>query len=140
MEQEEVLQEIKVLSKRIYPGRSFEELTPEEQEAVFQSYEGERDMAGSLVSAGTNQMANSGHTAGPLNVYYDNPWESLAGGLTAGVGYGMQRKANKAEALGRKANADMVTRRDAQDREYADRRTDAENKRRDEWLARILGK
>lgn len=121
-------------------GRSWEELTPEEQDAVFQAYEGKRSMGQDLVAQGSDMMSGAGKEVGPLNVYVNNPWESLAGGLMAGAGYGMQRKANRDEKEGRGALADLQTRRDSLDRAETDRKTAEEERKRREWLTAILGR
>lgn len=137
--EEEQLQEIQVIAQRKYPGRTWEELSPEEQDAVFAAYEGQRAMANNLVAQGADMQAGAGKEVGPLNVYVNNPWESLVGGAMAGYGYGMQGKANKAERKGREAMADLQTNRDARDREYYDKRTAEEERKRREWLSSILG-
>ena len=137
---EEELQEIIVTAQKIYPGRTWDELSQEEKTAAFASYKGKRAMANNLVAQGSDMMAGAGKEVGPYNVYVNNPWESLAGGLMAGAGYGMQGKANRQEAQGREAMADLQTNRDARDREYSDRQTEAEERRRREWLETILGR
>jgi hypothetical protein len=137
---EEELEEIMVLAQRIYPGRTFDQLTDEEQEAVYRSYEGERDIAGSLIAQGQDMMAGSGKTVGPYGVYIENPWESLAGGAMSGVGAYMYGKANQGEAKGRGALADLQTNRDARDRDIAMREAQEEERKRREWLARIFGR
>ncbi|PLW69451.1 hypothetical protein [Pseudohalioglobus lutimaris] len=137
--EEEILREIQVTAQRLYPGRGWDQLSPQEQEAVYRSYSGERDVAGNMIAQGQRTMNNAGKTVGPSRIYVNNPWESLAGGLQAGIGISMANRANKQESLGRKANADMLTRRDALDRE--DRQSEArrEEERRREWLSAILG-
>lgn len=135
---EEELKEIIVTAQKIYPGRGWNDLTPEEQDAVYQAYEGERAMAGSLVQGGQDMLANSNKEVGPYNVYVSNPYEALAGGLMTGAGYGLQGKANRAEKEGRRALADMQTRRDSLDREYYDKRSAEEERKRREWLETIL--
>lgn len=138
--QDEVLQEIKVLSERIYPGRSFEQLSPEEQEAVFSSFESQRSQGQAMYDGGQQMAANSGKTVGPYNVYVQNPWEALSGAVQMGMGGYLQGKANKQESTARKANADMITRRDARDRQYDDNKTREEEERRNAFLTRILGR
>ena len=138
MQEAQNMEEILAMANQLFPGRSFGELSKEEQDAVFESYSGQRDMSGSLISSGADMMAGAGKTVGPSGLYVVNPWESLAGGLMQGVGYGMAGRANKQEKAGRKANADMVTRRDALDRSEADRRAREEEERRQQWLQTIL--
>ena len=58
----------------------------------------------------------------------------------SGVGLGMQHKANKAEQTGRQATADLMTNRDARDREYYDSRAEEEERKRRGWLSRIFGR
>ncbi len=44
---EEELKEIQVLVEKLYPGRTFDQLSPDEQKAVYASNEGNRDVAAS---------------------------------------------------------------------------------------------
>lgn len=122
----EQLEEIEVIARKIYPGRGWEDLSPEEQSAVYQAYEGQRAMGENLVAQGADMMSGAGKEVGPYNVYVDNPYERLGGGLMSGFGYGQLAKSNKAEEMGRGALGDLQTRRDALDRELN------ENERRKE--------
>ena len=47
---EEELKQIKVTASRIYAGRTWEQLTPEERSGVYETYEGLRGMAGILMA------------------------------------------------------------------------------------------
>jgi len=139
MENEE-LQEILVTAQRKYPGRSWDQLSEEERDAVFASYEGRRAMAGDLTAQGQATLQGATKRVGPSGITVNNPFEALAGGVMAGIGYGMQGRANREERMGREANADLITNRDARDRVYYDQRAAEEERRRREWLSQILRK
>ena len=138
--QEEELKEILVTAQYKYPGRTWEQLSREEQDAVFEDYEGQRALAGSLVDAGRDMMRGAGKNVGPYDLYINNPYESLAGGLMSGAGYGLAASSSRDSRLGREATADMITNRDARDRQYENSRSAEEERRRQQWLSKILGR
>ena len=138
--QDQELQEILVTAQRKYPGREWAALSKDEQDAVFADYEGKRALAGSLVGAGADMMAGAGKTVGPYGLYINNPYESLAGGLMSGAGYGMAAATNRQSESGRRATADLITNRDARDRQYEDSRAETEERKRREWLSHLLGR
>ena len=129
------LQEIELIAQRKYPGRGWDELSPEEHNAVFSSYERQRDMGSSLVAGDQDMMGGANKEVGPYNVYVKNPWESLAGGVVSGVGCEMQRNPNNSGKSGRDALADLQSNSDA-----VGTNTPAPLKKckRLEWLSTIL--
>jgi hypothetical protein len=138
MQDEEELKQIVVTAQKLYPGRSWEQLNPEEQKAVYASYRGQRDQANNLIAQGANTARNANKMVG--DVYVQNPWEHLAAAVQTGMGHYQLGKANRNEAVGRKGLADLQTRRDAMDREYDDRRAREEEERRYGFLSSILGR
>jgi hypothetical protein len=138
--EEEQLREIKVISERLHPGRAWEGLSPEEQEAVFASYDSMRGMGQDMVASGQDTLAGAGKTVGPYKVYVNNPWESLAGAAQVALGGYQQGKANRQEAKGRKAQADLITRRDAQDRSAENDRAAREEEHRERMLQAIMSR
>jgi hypothetical protein len=138
--EDEVLQEIKVISERMFAGRAWEGLSPEEQEAVFASYDSMRGMGQDMVASGQDTLAGAGKTVGPYKVYVNNPWEALSGAVQMGLGSYQQGKANRQEAKGRKAQADLITRRDAQDRSAEASRAEREEEHRERMLQAIMSR
>ncbi len=138
--QEKELKEILVTAQYKYPGRTWEQLSKDEQDAVFQDYEGQRALAGSLVDAGAAMSRGAGKEVGPYDLYINNPYEALAGGLMSGAGYGLAASSSRDSRLGREATADMITNRDARDRQYQDSRAAEEERRRLTMLSHILGR
>jgi hypothetical protein len=103
-DEENKLREIQVTAKRIYPGRDWNQLTPDEQNAVFRAYEAERGYAAGLVNTPTPQ----GKTVGPYNIYVAPNWGEMAHYAVAqGLGGYLLGKANQREAMGRKALSDL---------------------------------
>jgi hypothetical protein len=73
-EEEKRLKEIEVTATRIYPGRNWDQLTPDEQKAVYRAYEAERGYAAGLV----NTPIPQGKTVGPYNIYVAPNWGEMA--------------------------------------------------------------
>ena len=135
-DEDDELREIQVIAQRKYPGRGWDELNPSEQKAVYRSYDSERSVAQGYLDA----PAPQGHTGGPLNVYYAPNWaDSLSSAVSKGVGAYQMGKSHRAEAKGRKALADMVTRRDARDQASEERQARLEREREDRWMSAIFG-
>ena len=118
-------------------GRSWAQLTPQEQKAIFSSYKGKRAMYSKMASTGPAKGKNVGADG---RIHVGPTWsESLSAGLKSGIGMRGLIKANKQEALGRKAAADLAANRDQSDTSTA---ATAAVKKKDEdedFLSRILG-
>lgn len=114
-------------------GRSFEELTTQEQDSLFRSYEAQREAATKLADTPTPQ----GRMVGDLFLA-SSPWENLGAVAKQAAGSYAQNRANKGEAQGRRAASDLQTRRDEMDRQAAEAERNREDERRREWLDKIF--
>jgi hypothetical protein len=137
--QDEELEEIKVVAQKLYPGRSWDLLLPEEQKAVYQSYSSLRDQAQGNIAQGQDLL--EGKRVGEKGSIYvaPSPWQALAGGIQQGIGHYQLGKANRQEAQGRGALADLQTRRDALDEAERERRRREEEERNAALIGAIRG-
>lgn len=134
MNQAQLLEEIKVTAQRKFPGRTWGQLTPEEKNAVMADHSGAKDYADTLLTtpdAGPRRLGN---------VVVNNPWEGLAVGMQRAMGGYLRGKANKREEIGRKAAADLITRRDAVDTYKQETREQEEQRRYREFLDQLFAR
>ncbi|MEM1111127.1 MAG: hypothetical protein AAGI11_04395 [Pseudomonadota bacterium] len=133
--QDEEKRHLEQLAQSKYPGRGWDQLSAEEQAAVFKSYEGQRAQANALLETPVPQ----GRHVGPDNIYVGPNWgEQLAYATRQFMGHRLASKANKAEALGRQALVDVQTRRDHLDKADAKKSAREEEERRRAWLSSVL--
>lgn len=130
----QLLEEIKVTAQRKFPGRSWQQLTPEEKDAVVADHSGAKDFADSLLTtpdAGPRRLGN---------VAVNNPWEGLSVGLQRAMGGYLRGKANKREEMGRMAAADLITRRDALDTYRQESKEEEEQRKYREFLDALFAR
>ena len=136
MNEEEKLREIKVIAQRRYPGRSWSQLSKAEQQAVYVDHENSKGMAMDMF----NTPMPQGQHVGPSRIFVNNPWNAVGAAAQKMVGGYMMGRANKSEEKGRKALADLQTRRDSLDRENDNRRSRREEESRQRWLQTLLAR
>jgi hypothetical protein len=125
--------EVKQTVARKYPGRSWEDLSVDERRAVLADTSVTADFADALMSDQLPEMVQAGR------IVAANPWNAAANAVskvTAGAMVGQARRENE---LGRKAAADLLTRRDAVDAEER-RREEEEERRQRNALYQMFGR
>ena len=134
--QDEQLQEILVIAQRKHPGRTWNDLTEAEQDAVYADHKGRKSTAMDMLNAPMPQ----GQRVGPSGIYVENPWNAIGAATQRITGGYLLGKANAAEKEGRKALAELQTRRDSLDRENANRQSAEDERYRQQMLRSILSR
>jgi hypothetical protein len=120
-------------------GKSFEQLTEQEQDSLFRDYdsmrrEGEYNLTSEMPQGKTIR-------GGPAfgDQYFAPTWsENLAGAVQKGMGAYQLGKARQGEKMGRKAAGDLQTRADYYEGLDRTGQAEREKRRREEWMQALL--
>ena len=111
-------------------NKPLEQLTPQERDDLFRSYQSQRDQAQSLIDTPAAQGKMMG------NVYAGPTFSaSLSSAVKQGLGHAQMGRANKAERRGRETAAGLA----ATQSDQAEARRQEQLKREDERFQQMLG-